>query len=81
MYKLMKNQLDQWEREQFARLNRIKPEQVSADLMMVEGVTGLIITTEKVVGGVYDNGTHYIVPRYSRFDRINKETWEVEMDV
>lgn len=32
-------------------------------------------------GTVRDCGDHYIIARYSRFDRINKETLEITKDV
>ena len=82
MYKLIKNALTNEDLEFYAKVNNVNVEQVSRDVIEIEGCcTKIILKGVKRSGCVRDYGNAYIVPRYSRFDRIIKQNWEIQLDV
>lgn len=79
---IRKNALTPEEIETYRRMNA--GHEPTGDLLIEttkEGSTSKVIFKGKFTHSVRDCGDHYIIARYSSFDRVDKETLKITEDV
>lgn len=79
---IRKNALTPEAMEMYRRLN--PSHEPTGDLLIEttkEGLASRVIFKGKFTHSVRDCGDHYIIARYSSFDRVDKETLKITEDV
>lgn len=88
MYRIKKNALTDANRRWVADINRVTLDRVSSDLFEIcDDADGHVITARYILIGaqrgacVIEYSDNYVIPQYSRFDRMMKDTGEILIDI